>query len=540
MVYIGHLCVFLTSFPDTNGATPEVNGVKFQVQTDVTYAGTPITISKRGLGKRARGDNLNECINTCASNSRCVATSYTDSNSECLYFSGISGQAQKSTGTDFAQVTERDGKPVDASNPSGGSTNGTVSSSSMSRPTLSSSSKLNYNSSSTASQSKTSSVKVSGSASASGSASGSVTRTSGSGSSTASSATSTATPSLTTIDGITFSLEINITYSGFTFELDLDFAKRAGQTLDDCLNGCAHNSSCVGTAFNGTDDSCTYYSQIDKSSRTDAPGVTFATVVGGRNNNGTTSSSTRSNTSSGISASASSNSTATSTGSSASATPTSLEDFICPRLDKQIVTNGLDVAFTIQCNTGVIGTSLTIDASRKRQATTIPTSLSNCVDICSTEEACVATTFDDATSQCAYFSTFELIVANGIDAALRLENNGAQVITTTVTATETKTIQIEGGSTVQTGVVTSTIVQTVCPTCAVTSMPAGNGGSYSTATVYSPTVITISSCAPTVVSLQSLAILMRILLISSSRPTALLEPARTPPSSPPLFLFPRP
>jgi len=368
----------------------------------------------------------------------------------------------------------------------------------MSRPTISSSSKLNYNSSSTASQSKTSSVQVS--ASASGSASGSVTRTSGSGSSTASSATSAATPSPTTIDGITFSLEINITYSGITFELDLDFAKRAGQTLEDCLAGCASNSSCVGTAFDSSDDSCTYYSQIDKSSRKDAPGVTFATVVGGRENNGTTSSSTRS-----ISASASSNSTATSTGSSATATPTGLEDFICPKLDGSVITNSLDVAFTIQCNTGIIGTSLTIDASRKRQATVIPASLSNCVDICSTEDACVATTYNDATNQCAYYSTFDLIFAEGIDAALRLENNGAPVITTTVTSTETKTIQVEGGSTVQTGLVTRTIVQTVCPTCAVTSMPAGNGGSYSTATVYSTTVVTISSCAPTVVSLQNLA-----------------------------------
>lgn len=502
---VGDYDFCLISFLDTDGATPEVNGVKFEVQTDVTYAGTPLTIMKRSLGKRARGDNLNECITTCSSDSRCVATSYTSESSECSYFSGISGQAQNAPGTDFAQVTERDGKPVDASNPSGGSTNGTVTSSSMSRPTLSTSSKLNYNSSSTASQSKTSSVQVSGSASASGSgsgsASGSVTRTSGSGSSTASSATSTATPSVITFDGVTFSLEINITYSGITFELDLDFAKRAGQTLDDCLAGCAGSPSCVGTAFDSSDDSCTYYSQIDKSSRTDAPGVTFATVVGGRGNNGTSSSSTRS----GISASASSNSTATSTGSSASATPTGLEDFICPKLDGSVITNSLDVAFTIKCNTGVIGTSLTIDASRKRQATIIPASLSNCVDICSTEEACVATTFDDATSQCAYFSTFDLIVADGIDAALRLENNGAPVITTTVTATETKTIQIEGGSTVvQTGVVTSTIVQTVCPTCAVTSMPAGNGGSYSTATVYSPTVVTISSCAPTVVSLYSL------------------------------------
>jgi hypothetical protein len=506
-VCIECLVTCLTSFLDTNGATPEVNGVEFKVQTDVTYGGTPLQLMKRGLGKRARGDNLNECINTCASDSRCVATSFTESQSECLYFSGISGQPQKQTGTDFAQVTSRDGKPVDASAPSGGNNNGTSSgvpssSRSSSRVTLGSS--MNYNSTATASQSKTSSVQVSGSASgsATGSASRSATRASGSGSSTAPSATST--PSLTTFDGITFSLEINITYSGITFELDLELAKRAEQTLDDCLAGCAGNSSCVGTAFDSSDDSCTYYSKIDKSSRTEAPGVTFATVVGGRNgtSSSSSSSSTRSSPSSGISASAGFNSTSSSTSSSAAATPTGLESLICPKLDGSVITNGLDVAFTIKCNTGVIGTPLTIDASRKRQATNLPASLSNCVDICSTETACVATTFDDATSQCAYFSTFDLIVAQGIDAALRLENNGAPVVTVPVTVTETQTIQTEGGSTVQTGVYTSTVVQTICPSCAVTSMPAGavggNGGSYSTATVYSPTVITISSCAPTV------------------------------------------
>jgi hypothetical protein len=295
-------------------------------------------------------------------------------------------------------------------------------------------------------------------------------------------------------------LEFDITYDGIRFSLDIALSKRAGQTLNDCLLGCSSTTKCVGTAFDEDAGSCTYFSEIYKNTRTDAPGVTFATVI----------SKQPSSSSSGISSTASSNSAATSSGSSASATPTGLEDLICPKLDGSVITNGLDAAFTIKCNTGVIGTPLTIDASRKRQVTTLPVSLSNCVDICSTETACVATTFDDATNSCAYFSTFDLIVAQGIDAALRLEPNGAPVLTVTVpvTVTETKTIQTEGGSAVQTGVFTRTSVVTVCPTCPVTSMPAGatggNGGSYSTATVYATTVVTISSCAPTVVSLQSL------------------------------------
>jgi hypothetical protein len=492
--------ICLTSLLDTNGATPVVAGVKFEVQTDITYGGTPLTIMKRGLGKRARGENLNDCINTCASDSRCVATSFTGSSSECSYFSGISGQPVSQKGTDFAQVTERNGKPVDASNPASPSNNGTApigsSSSSVRISHSTASSIMNYNTSSTVSQSKTRSVQVSGSAS--GSASRSAGGLSGSGSSTAPSASSTATPSLITFDGVTFSLEIDITYAGINLDLDIIFAKRAGETLDDCLATCAASTKCVGTAFDSNAETCTFFSTIYKNTRKTAPGITFATVVG--SHNGTSSSV-------GTSSSAYSNSTASSTSSSAVATPTGLEGLICPQLDGSIITNSLDVSFTIQCNTGVIGASLTIE-SRKRQVTVVPSSLSNCVDICSTEEACVATTFDQATSQCAYYSTFELIFAQGTDAAFRLENNGAPttpapiVVTVPTTITQTKTVQTEGGSAVQTGVFTSSIVQTVCDTCPITSIPAGavggNGGSYSTATVYSTTVVTISSCAPTV------------------------------------------
>jgi hypothetical protein len=516
-VCVGLYNTYLIWLPDTNGATPTVGDVQFKVQTDITYGGTTLSINKRGLGKRDRGENLNECIQTCSTETACVATSFTDSTSECNYFSKISGGAQSAPGTDFAQVTERAGKKIDASNPpvlGGPSTNGTAptgpsstpvsspSGSSISRPTFSTS--LNYNSSSTASQSKTSSVQISGTSStgsATGSASGSASLPATSASGSGSSAAPSASPSLTTVDGVTFSLEIDITYDGLNLDLDLALAlsKRAGQTLEDCLSGCASTSACAGTAFDSDAGSCTYFSEIFKNTRKSAPGVTFATVVVPK----------QSSSSSGVSSTASSNSTATSTGSSASATPTSLEDLICPNLDKSVILNRLDVAFDIRCNTAVIGTPLTIDASRKRQATALPVSLSNCIDICSTETACVATTYEDSTNQCAFYSTFDLIFAQGFDTALRLENNGAPVVTVPITVTETKTIQTEGGSVVQTGVVTRTTVQTLCPTCTAIG---GNGGSYSTATVYATTVITISSCAPTVVSLSLWQVFTQTLL----------------------------
>lgn len=227
--------------------------------------------------------------------------------------------------------------------------------------------------------SKTSSVQLSGSATGSaGSASRSATRASGSGSSAAASATST--PSLITFDGILFRLEIDITYRGIFLDIEIDLAKRAGQTLDDCLGACAGNSTCVGTAFNANTTSCTYYSSIESNSRTSAPGITFATVESRLGNSTTT-------------GTAASNSTASSTSSSASATATSLEDLICPKLNGNVITTPLDVDFVVECGQGVAGDVLIIEAPRKRQATTLPTSLSNCVDICATETACVGKNF---------------------------------------------------------------------------------------------------------------------------------------------------
>ncbi|KAH0384678.1 hypothetical protein KCU92_g4266, partial [Aureobasidium melanogenum] len=439
----------------TNGAQPVVQGpdgpVAFQVQTDVTYAGTPLTLTKRGLGKRARASNLNECLNTCAQSTECVGTSYTESTSECSFFSGISGSPMKMPGTDFAKVVTRDGMPVN------GGVNGTSSRVSMGH-SAGFSSTLYHNSSTKASMSKTSSVQLSGSAT--GSASRSATRASGSGSSAAASATST--PSLITFDGILFKLEIDITYRGIFLDIEIDLAKRAGQTLDDCLGACAGNSSCVGTAFNANTTSCTYYSSIESNSRTSAPGITFATVESRLGNSTTT-------------GTAASNSTASSTSSSASATATSLEDGICPKYNGDVIKAVLDVDFVVECGQGVVGDVLTIEAPRKRQATTLPTSLSNCIDICATETACVATTFDRNSMTCTYFSTFDLIVAETFDAALRLENNGAPA---PVTVTEPST-------------------------GAVSTMPAGanggaNGGALTTATVYQVSTVTIHSCAPTV------------------------------------------
>ncbi|KAI5194050.1 hypothetical protein E4T39_08802 [Aureobasidium subglaciale] len=317
----------------------------------------------------------------------------------------------------------------------------------------------------------------------SNSSSSSTTRTSSvdltsSSTSTSASASSSPSPFITSGDGATFLVEPNTSYSGNTFDVTL--SKRAGETLQSCLSACSANLKCKGTAFDDNDDTCTYYSSITAGSRREAPGVTFATVIDRDGQN------------------------STSTSSSAVATPTSVENFICPQLNGGVFTNDLDASFVVECGHGVIGTSLEIEASRKRQATGLPTSLSNCVDLCSTDSACVATTFNNADSTCAFFSDFQLFVAENLDSALRIgTNNGAettQTVTVISTVVQTSTVLLEGGSsTVQTGTVTLTATETVCPKCAITSIPSGAvGGSLSTATVYATTVVTISSCAPTV------------------------------------------
>ncbi|KAH0095711.1 hypothetical protein KCU66_g16344, partial [Aureobasidium melanogenum] len=111
---------------------------------------------------------------------------------------------------------------------------------------------------------------VSGSRVSSGSTSGTVTTTT---SSAAAAATTYADGSTPSVNGVTFDIQINVTYSGQTLTLT---KKRAAAVVGDCLNTCSQSTSCVGTAFDGS--VCTYYGSIDNSTKVSAPGTTFATV----------------------------------------------------------------------------------------------------------------------------------------------------------------------------------------------------------------------------------------------------------------------
>lgn len=152
-----------------------------------------------------------------------------------------------------------------------------------------------------------------------------------------------------------------------------------------------------------------------------------------------------------------------------------------------------------------------ITANIKRQAAELPSSLSNCVDVCSTSAQCVGTTFEPSTGVCTYYSAIQsTYIVDGMDSALVIHPNSGSEATATVTVVstqvQTSTVVLGGGSTsVVTSTLTSTAVETVCPKCSITSIPSGaqtaagqNNNAQSTAVVYSTTVVTISSCAPTV------------------------------------------
>ncbi|THX15390.1 hypothetical protein D6D17_02962 [Aureobasidium pullulans] len=173
----------------------------------------------------------------------------------------------------------------------------------------------------------------------------------------------------------------------------------------------------------------------------------------------------------------------------------SVESLLCPQLDGAIIVSDFQISYEIDCSHGPIGTTFAIDGpNRKYQSTRLPQSLSNSVELSSTSDACVGTTFMEDTSTYMYYNTVtSSFIASGMDSALRIQTS--RPAATTVTAVTTQVITTNGA----TQTVTNTVVQTVCPSCAITAIPAGaQTGAISTATVHSTTVYTVFSCAPTV------------------------------------------
>ncbi|KAG9847730.1 hypothetical protein KCU98_g7600, partial [Aureobasidium melanogenum] len=451
----------------SNGAVVTNAGVVFTIMDDTTYSDvTPLQLSR----KRQAASGIGSCLNTCSDNAQCAGASYSDDTMRCSYYSQINQDSEASSpGTDFALVESRPGASSSAN-----STTSATGTHSATRPGVSGSS----NSTGSATSSRPAGITGAGNSTSS--------RPTGSVSRTSSSATSapSAPSTLLTVDGVVFLLEIDVRKSGITIELAI-LAKRAGQTLDQCLRSCAAATSCAATSFDDSTDTCTFYSSVDAGSAVADNNVDFATVISragqtgtGAGNNGTSAGNTTS-----------------------PATNATAESFICPAFNAAILKSNTQVTFSISCSSFLIGTTFDLEASivTKRQTfdNGLPQTLSNCVDLCSLSTQCVGATFEDATGQCTYYSAVQYsTVMAGFDSAVRVQNNAGDVVTTTtviagVTQTVTTTVPA-GTTTVFAGGATSTA--TVYST--VTSVVTANGGG-ATALPSGATVTSIVSLTTT-------------------------------------------
>ncbi|KAI5239797.1 hypothetical protein E4T43_06519 [Aureobasidium subglaciale] len=388
------------------------------------------------------------------------------------------------------------------------------------------------------------SSSTAGAGSGPGSSANSTATSTGGVSSTGSSASSTATgasPSVISIGGVTFSLEVDVTYSGVQIALDIVLSKRADNTLPECLSTCAANSQCAGTAFNSNTETCTFFSSIDANSRVAAPGTTFATVVRRADNgtnptNGTTSTGATFPTGAANSTSTGATfPTTTNNGTSVTATPNNpgtngtfpdAESIICPQYNDQVLQNNDGTEYLINCGLNIEGTVLSSRKARmiRRQSTFGNDWIIDCIDSCTALGNCVGTVYNRVQGTCTFYSNIESLFADAnTDAAIIVNETPdatpivstltvtdagvTQTITTTplttstVYSTTTKTIQsCAPGVPCVAATVTEVVVAytTVCPVSAIPTGGAGAGAvitkTVCTACQYVPSVVTVYQC----------------------------------------------
>ncbi|KAG9883381.1 hypothetical protein KCU98_g13805, partial [Aureobasidium melanogenum] len=317
-----------------------------------------------------------------------------------------------------------------------------------------------------------------GSGSGSGSDNSTATATSGSVSSTTSAAPASST-SATTINGVSFSIEFDITFDGISIDLEIILAKRAGNSLQDCLTTCAAHSECVATAYNSNTTSCTFFSSFDKTSRRSAPGIDFAQVTG-RANNSTSSAANNGTSSTGAPFPST---TQSNNGTSVTASPNpgnngtfpNAESIICPEYNDQVLQETDGSQYLIRCGLEIEGIVLLTRKARmvRRQATFGNDWIVDCIDSCSAMDTCVGTTYNSAQGSCTFYSTVDSLTANADTDSAILVNEAPAVVTTSL-------VPVVSTLTVTEGEVTSTITTTP----------------LTTSTVYSTVTRTIQSCAP--------------------------------------------
>ncbi|KAG9721107.1 hypothetical protein KCU73_g14340, partial [Aureobasidium melanogenum] len=255
----------------SNGAMVTAAGVVYSIMDDTTYSDvTPLQLSR----KRQAASGIGSCLNTCSDNLQCAGASYSDDTMRCSYYSQINQDSEAaSPGTDFALVESRPGASSSAN-----STTSATGTHSATRPGVSGSS----NSTGSATSSRPAGITGAGN-STSSRPTGSASRTSSGSVSTTSGPAASIPSTLITIDGVIFLIEIGVSRRGITIDFAI-LAKRATETLDECLTTCAANTNCAGTEYdNGV---CTFFTSINESSTTVTPSSTFATVISRAAQNG--------------------------------------------------------------------------------------------------------------------------------------------------------------------------------------------------------------------------------------------------------------
>ncbi|KAI4727527.1 hypothetical protein E4T49_04680 [Aureobasidium sp. EXF-10728] len=449
----------------TDGSVVTVAGVQYLIQDDTSYQGTVLNLAR----KRQADSSIQSCLNVCSADVECKGTAYVSDTGNCIYYSSVDLDTKADApGTDFALVQKR----ISASSTSS-VFNGTQSATSVGAGATRTPGQSG-NSTASATRSASRSAGVTG-----GAGNSTSLRPTGSASATSSGAVSTPVPSspstIITINGVVFLLEIDISYTGVKINFAIILAKRAGNSLDDCLVTCADNASCAGTAFDEASGTCTFYSSIDDASRAVDTGNDFATVISraGANNGGATN--------------------GTSGNSTTPAAPSNVtaESFICPRLNGGVLLSNVEVTFSISCSEFLIGTTYDALAEirQKRQAidNTLPSTLSNCVDLCSLAPSCVGTTFEIATEQCSFYSAVSYATPlDGFDSAVRVQDNSgnggtASTVTTTATVSgaivtvtlvgQTTTAYVAGPT--STATVYAIVTSTVYANGGATGLPSG-------------------------------------------------------------------
>ncbi|CAD0108034.1 unnamed protein product [Aureobasidium uvarum] len=298
----------------------------------------------------------------------------------------------------------------------------------------------------------------------------------GTATSTGSSPSSTSTRYPTTFNGVSFYVEVDISYTGVEIDLAIVFAKRAGQTLDDCLSTCSANTDCAATAFNSNTTTCSFYSSFDKNTRTAAPGITFAQVTGRGNssssapaNNGSFPSTTQANNGTSVTASPNPGN---------NGTFPNVESIICPEYNDQVLQETDGSQYLIRCGLNIDGVILLTRKARmiRRQATFGNDWIVDCIDTCSATATCVGTSYNSQQGTCTFYSTVDALVADAnTDSAILVNEAPAPGVSSSASL-----VPVVSTQTVTEGDVTRTITTTP----------------LTTSTVYSTTTKTIQSCAP--------------------------------------------